>query len=305
MPELYKHSPPAELVKHVTAICGRRGEEWLENLPGMVGELETAWGINVGKPFEKGEYNFVAPATSPNDLDAVLKIAPPYERTEIFSEAAFLRSRAGKGCIYLLCEDRSRFAILVERARPGYSMDVHFDSDPFGCVDPALEVLKSILSQPPTGFTEIHLLDDWFDRFRRFRETDFPQDYGEKALAIYEKLNQQYDLIYYLHGDFHPGNIVTSDREPFLAIDPKGLIGHVAYDIAVFLNNLHWCQIGKPGVAEELDKALIKFSRTFEIAERDLREAAYAFMVIGAWWNFEDMPEHYDNEVALADVWCI
>ena len=305
MPKRYEHSPPAELVKHVMAICGRRGEEWLENLPDTIRELETAWDVTVREPFEKGEYNFVAPASSLNGLDAVLKIAPPYERIEIFAEAEFLRSRIGKGCVTLLHEDRSRLAILIERARPGHSMDVHFDSDPFACVEPAIGVLRSIHTRPPASLKEVHRLDDWFSRFRRFRETDFPQGYGEKALAIYEKLRQQHSRIYYLHGDFHPGNVVTSNRDPFLAIDPKGLIGHVSYDIAVFLNNLHWWQKGKPGLGAELDNALMKFTRAFEIPEQELREAAYAFRVIGAWWNFEDMPEHYDNEVALADVWCI
>ena len=301
----YQHKPPAELVKHVTGLCGRRGEEWLENLPFIIGELEIAWDVTVAEPFEKGEFNFVAPASSANGLDAVLKIAPPYEPTEIFAEAGFLRSHAGDGCVNLLREDRSRFAILIERARPGASMDVHFDADPFACVEPAIEVLKSILSAPPANFADVQHLDDWFYRFKRFRETDFPKNYGEKALAIYEKLRKQHDRIYYLHGDFHPGNIVTSDRGPFLAIDPKGLIGHVSYDIAVFLNNLHWWQKGTPGVERELDAALIKISRAFDFPESTLREAAYANMVIGAWWNFEDMPEHYDNEVALADIWGI
>jgi hypothetical protein len=56
---------------------------------------------------------------------------------------------------------------------------------------------------------------------------------------------------------------------------------------------------------EDLNKAVTEFANAFDITERDLREAAYTFMVIGAWWNFEDMPEHYDNGVALADIWGI
>ena len=303
MPNPYEHKPPAELVKHVTGLCGRRGEEWLENLPAIVGELENAWDVTVGGPFEKGEFNFVAPADSANGLDAVLKIAPPYEQTEIFAEAEFLRAHAGAGCVNLLREDRSRFAILIERARPGESMDVHFDADPFACVEPAVDVLKSILSAPLANIADVQYLDHWFDRFERFRETEFPKDYGEKALAIYERLRQQHDRIYYLHGDFHPGNIVTSNRGPFLTIDPKGLIGHVSYDVAVFLNNLHWWQNGRPGLVDDLRAALEKFAAAFQIDELEVREAAYAFMVIGAWWNFEDMPEHYDNEVKLADIW--
>ena len=295
--------PPAELVKHVTAICGLRGEHWLENLPVIVGELENAWDIKVAEPFEKGEFNFVAPASSSNGIDAVLKIAPPYDPIEIFAEAAFLSSRAGKACVDLLREDRSRRAILIEHARPGLSMDVQFDADPFACVEPAIELLRSILSAPPANITDVQYLDDWFTRFECFRETDFPKDYGEKALAIYEKVKQQHDRIYYLHGDFHPGNIVTADRGPFLAIDPKGLVGHVSYDIAVFLNNLHWWQKGKPGLVDDLNAAVVKFATAFQIEELQVRESAFANMVIGAWWNFEDMPEHYHNEVVLADIW--
>jgi streptomycin 6-kinase len=303
MTDRYEHDLSGELIKHVTAICGQRGIEWLDDLPSIVGELEVRWNVKADAPFEKGEFNFVAPVRSENGPNAVLKITPPYERIEIFSEAQFLRVRDGVGCVRLLAEDRDRFALLVECALPGESMDVCFANDPFACVDPAIEVLKNILLPPPDSFDDVQNLDDWFARFRRFRETDFPQDYGEKALAIYERLSSRQDKIFYIHGDFHPGNIVTADRAPYLAIDPKGLMGHVSYDIAVFLNNLHWWQKGTPGVEDRLHRALKIFAKAFDMSERDLREAAYAYMVIGAWWNFEDIPEHYDNEVALADIW--
>jgi streptomycin 6-kinase len=192
--------------------------------------------------------------------------------------------------------------MLIERAHPGDSMDVHFSSEPFACVEPAIEVLRSILL-PPGASADVQYLDDWVDRFRRFRETEFPADFGEKALAIFEKLSAERDKIFYIHGDFHPGNIVTSGRSAYLAIDPKGLIGHVGYDISVFLNNLHWWQKGKPDVQRDLFAAAEKFAAAFEVDVRTIREAAFAGMVIGAWWNFEDMPEHYDNEVVLADIW--
>lgn len=299
----YIHPPPAELVAHVTALCGSRGVEWLDRLPDLVTELGEKWGITVDAPFEKGEFNFVAPAAG-EGVDAVLKIAPPYATTEVFAEAEYLRSHDGNGCVRLLAEDHRSHAILLEHARPGDSMDVHFDADPFACVEPAIEVLKSIL-RPPDDIREVQYLDDWFDKFRRFRDTDFPQDYGERAIEIYRRLQQQHDCIYYLHGDFHPGNIVTSDRGPFLAIDPKGVIGHVTYEVAVFLNNLHWWQKGKPGLVDNLNAAVTQFAAAFDIKEREIREAAYAYMVIGAWWNFDETPEHYDNEVVLADIWGI
>ena len=303
MSKQYPHPFPSELVKHVISISGPRGVEWLHRLPGLIAELESNWGLTAGAPFEKGEFNFVAPAAS-RELDAVLKIAPPYQTTEILAEAEFLRARDGKGCVRLLAEDPKFFAILMERARPGDPMDIHFDAEPFACVEPAIEILKSIL-RSPTHIKDVQFLDDWFGKFRRFRETDFPQPYGERALAAYEDLQRQTNRIHYIHGDFHPGNIVASDRGPFLAIDAKGLIGHVAYDIAVFLNNLLWWQRGKPGVEVELDKALRKFTVAFDLDEGVVRGAAFAYAVIGAWWSFEDMPDHHDGRVALADVWDI
>lgn len=304
MNKRYEYPIPGELRKNVTAICGRRGIEWLHDLPRLVGELELEWNVVADVPFEKGEFNFVAPARGENGPDTVLKISPPYERIEIYAEAAFLRARQGVGCVHLLSEDRGRLAILVERARPGESMDERFALEPFACVEPAIEVLKIIQLTPQTS-DNLHYqyLDDWVARFRRFRDTDFPQDYGEKTLAIYEKLVTQREKISHIHGDFHPGNIVTATRVPFLAIDAKGLIGHIAYDIAVFLNNLHWWQKGKTGVQRNLFAAAERFGNAFDIDPKTIREAAYAGMVIGAWWSFEDAPEFYDGQVVLADIW--
>lgn len=303
MPKTYEYPLPSELVKHVTALTRARGVEWLARLPSLIPELEEKWEIQIGAPFEKGEFNFVAEAKG-EGIDAVLKIAPPFETTEIFAEAEYLRVRNGDGCVRLIDEDRESHAVILERVRPGESMDVHFDSDPFACVEPAIEVMKVLLRRPGRH-SDVQYLDEWFDKFRRFRETDFPKTYGERALEIYGRLRQQHELVYYLHGDFHPGNIVTSHRGPFLAIDPKGVIGHLTYDIAVFLNNLHWWQKGSSGLVDNLNTAVEKFAAVFDIREQEIREAAYAYMIIGAWWNFDEMPEHYDNEVALADIWGI
>lgn len=303
MAELYDKELPGELVKHVTALCGDRGREWLLKLPETIAELEEIWGVEVGEPFVKGEFNFVAPASSETGMDAIIKVSPPYETIEIFAEARFLTIRQGIGCVNVFAENQDRFAMIIERARPGVSMDLHFQYDPFACVEPAIEVLKDILLPPSAARRDVQFLDDWFTNFRRFRETDFPRGYGERALAIQERLSSDAANIFYLHGDFHPGNIVSSNRSPFLAIDPKGLVGHIGYDIAVFLNNLHWWQKGTVGVEIGLTNALRKFADAFSLKESDVREMAYAYMVIGAWWNFDEMPEHYNNEVALADVW--
>jgi streptomycin 6-kinase len=89
-------------------------------------------------------------------------------------------------------------------------------------------------------------------------------------------------------------------------IDPKGIVGPLGYDIAVFLNNIYWGQkdeLDKDVVRMNLARAIAEFSAAFEIGEIDLRKWAFATQVLGAWWTFDEMPDHYDNEVEKADIW--
>lgn len=298
-----KSSLPSELVTHVTAICGDEGEAWLAGLPRTINELEELWSISVEEPFSGAEFNFVAPARR-SDVDAVvIKIAPPFKNTEIFSEAKYLRSRQGRGAVRLIEENRERLAMLIERAVPGIALFQQFKDDPAGCIEPAIRVLGDILQKPPSDMCDLQLLDRWFENFRRYKDTSFPAKLAEKAFEIYKRSSGESGRTFYLHGDFHPGNIVTSNRAPFLAIDPKGLVGHIGYDIAVLLNNLLWWQKGSGDVESLLQNAIAKFSEAFGLGEKELREWAFAYMVIGAWWNFEEMPEHYEGDAAFSEVW--
>ena len=303
MPNDFRDSLPDELVTHVTAICGQAGEVWFEELSATITALERKWSLKIEEPFCGIEFNFVAPALIDEARPSVVKIAPPFERTEIHAEAKYLRTLDGAGAVRLLAEDREMRALLIERALPGDSLVECFANDPAAAVAPAIEVLRMILRQPPASMTDVQSLDTWFNNFRRCGDTDFPGDRAEKAFEIYERLSKQTGRAYYLHGDFHLGNIVRSHRAPFLAIDPKGLVGHVGYDIAVFLVNLFRWQEKNANVEELLAWAVRQFADAFTLTETEVREWTYAYMVIGAWWNFEDMPELYDADVAMTDIW--
>jgi streptomycin 6-kinase len=303
MAKSFKDSLPAELIQHVTAICGSAGEAWIDGLENNVRDLEDLWSIEALAPFVAGEFNYVAPATLESGELAVLKLAPPYKTVEIFAEAAYLRARDGTGAVKFIAEDRRRRAILIEHALPGRNLTECFKDNEPACVEPAIAALKASLLSPPAESTDVTHLDKWFDRLSGFSTTRFPPEYAIRALQIYEELSAQTSRVFYLHGDFHPGNVVSASREPFQIIDPKGIVGHIGYDIGVFLNNLHWWQEAKQDVEERLGRAVTQFAQAFEIDPFEVRQWAFAQMVLGAWWSFEDMPEFYDNAVAKADVW--
>jgi streptomycin 6-kinase len=293
---------PGELVKNVTGICGERGRAWLSDLPSTIHELKKQWSLKVEPPFEAGEYNFVAPAERRTGEPVVIKIAPPFETNEMIGEATFLRQRDGRGAVKLLEYDIERRAILIERAFPGKNLSELFTGNEAAAIGPAIDVLRSVMDSP-AKHSELRSLDTWFDGLRRYTSVDFPADYAERALDLYGRLSNQTGRTFFLHGDYHPGNVVNATRSSYLAIDPKGIVGNIAYDIAVFLNNFHWWQEDKPDIRERLAHAVAQFSAAFEIDPIELRQWAYAQMVLSAWWSFDEMPQFYDNTVAKADIW--
>jgi streptomycin 6-kinase len=300
----FRDSIPKELVTHTIAMCGEIGKAWLDDLPALIRHLETAWSISVEDPFPSVEFNYVAAATDGLGQQVVIKISPPFDNTEIFSEAKFLGTLNGNGAVWLLAEDRERRAILVERAIPGASLTELYDGNELEAIGPAINVLRTITAEPPDDLTDTIDLDDWFDGLTRYNETAFPARYAKRALDIYADLSGNAKR-QYLHGDFHPSNVVSGTREWFLAIDPKGMIGPIGYDIAVFLNNFHWWHEERTDVRARSKVAVEKFSDGFGISSSDLRRWAFAQMVLSAWWTFDEMPEIYDNEVAKADIWDI
>jgi Streptomycin 6-kinase len=298
----FRESIPEELVAHTIAMCGAAGSEWLDHLPATIQEIEKSWSISVGDPFPSIEFNYVAAATDAGGHAFVIKISPPFENSECFSEAKFLRAANGRKTVRLLAQDRDHRAILIERAIPGSNLTELYTGNELKAISPAIDVLRAITIDPPEDTSETIDLDDWFDGMRRHTETTFPASYAVRALEIYAALSKGVKR-FYLHGDFHPGNIVSARREPFLAIDPKGMIGPIGYDIAVFLNNFHWWQEERFDIQERLDFAVRTFSDAVDLSPADLRRWSFAQMVLSAWWTFDEMPEIYQNDVVKADVW--
>jgi streptomycin 6-kinase len=59
-----------------------------------------------------------------------------------------------------------------------------------------------------------------------------------------------------VHGDFNPGNLLAAEREPYLAIDPKPMIGDPAYDPWPLV-----AQLGSPLEAETWHRCWARPSR--------------------------------------------
>ncbi len=103
-----------------------------------------------------------------------------------------------------------------------------------------------------------------------------------------------------LHGDVHPQNILKSERQPWLAIDPKGVAGDRMYDAADFL-----CSI--PRIGEEtqrrqfLERRLSLMAEALGFDRQRILVWSLALSVLSGWWSYEDHGGGWEWAFGLAE----
>jgi len=189
-------------------------------LEAVAREVAAEWGVELGERFALARYSYVATAGD----DAVLKVTPP-EDDESDEEAEALELWAGEGAVRLLRRDRSRRALLVERARPG---------------DDVAELAEEEATQVAvaTGLSLWRAAGEPFrwigDHVPRWLDNAAGHELVPLARELYASLDVGRETL--VHGDFHHHNILRSARGP-VAIDPKPMLGEPEYDIPSFLWN--------------------------------------------------------------------
>jgi len=229
---------PPLLGTQITEWFGAAGEAWLAALPGKVAALEQRWGLRVraGSPFPDGHVSWAAPALR---LDtggpAVLKI--PYLDHENLHEAAALRDYAGEGAVLLYEHDPGSGAMLLEQLSPGTAVSDLAVED---AVDIACAILRRLRRTPPADHPYALVATDterWIERLdRAAREGHgfLPRDLAERAAAVARELVED-DARLLVNSDPHLGNFLRAEREPWLMIDPKPLVGDPAFDAGFLL----------------------------------------------------------------------
>jgi len=219
------------------------GAEWLDSLPRLAEECAERWSLQLGAPFEQGHVSLTLRATLEDESPAVLKINFPERETE--HEADALAHWRGEGAVRLLEGDRERRAVLIERAVPGTSLWELEDDEEATRI--AARVLRRLWARPPAENHPYRALADeaqgWMTQLRADWEAN--QRPFEEALveagedAARELSSSQRDLVL-CHQDFQGSNVLRAEREPWLAIDPKPIVGEPAFDTASLLRDRRW-----------------------------------------------------------------
>ena len=224
----------------IVAFAARHGEAgaaWLDRLPDLIERSCSAWGVALDGPLAGGgSAAWVGAGTRADGAEVVLKIAWPHKEAE--TEAAGLRAFDGRGAVRLLEADEADFVLLLERCRPGDELwGVPFDE----ALAVAAEVLQRLWRAPRPGdagtITTLAATVEAWNAGHATGATGYPPDLVAAAARLGTELVATTEEVVVVHGDFNPFNVVRAQREPWLAIDPKPLLGDRAYDLAQFLVN--------------------------------------------------------------------
>ena len=228
---------PAHFVRTVLSVFDD-GEVWLQNLPALITSCEERWSIRALPPFPNLSYNYAAPAIRADGGQAVLKLGVP--NPELTSEIEALRLYDGHGIAQLLEGDAAQGALLLERLQPGTTL-VSMDDDEQATVI-AAGVMRQLWRPVPPDHP-FPTLERWTQALRNIRD-NFDGGTGPLSEHLVDMAQQLLrDLLatptgeVLLHGDLHHDNILQAERQPWLAIDPKGVVGEPEYEVGALLHN--------------------------------------------------------------------
>jgi len=296
---------PPGLTLGAAEIHGAAGRAWLAGLPALLSELAARWALDLAPPFPRLSYNYVAPARRGDGTVVVLKLGFTGDR-EFATEAEALWLFAGRGCVRLLETDVPRGALLLEVLRPGTSLgdDPADDAAATSVVCAALRALGHVVPAPDHPFPTTA---DWAAGLARLRARfaggtgPLPPALVDRAERLFAELHASAASPRLLHGDLHHGNVLAAQRRPWLAIDPKGVVGEAAYDAGAFLRNPLPAILRTPAPGRFLARRLDQLAEELGLPRQRLQAWGLAQAVLSAWWMIEDHGAGWEPAAALAE----
>lgn len=227
---------PKNLVEATVARAGDEGRQWIDNLPNLVGALCAQWSlVPDGAPMH-GHLGLVIPVRR-GDQFCALKVSWPDESTA--HEAIALATWNGNGSVRLLASQPALGAMLLERLDSRRSLD---DVNLEEAVTVAGRLLRRLAVPPPGGIPDLKdvaeqlfgtLAARWecCGQLIPRRWLDAARDGAAQLGPSAGRLMVNYDL--------HYADVLAGEREAWLVVDPKVVVGDPEYGVAQLL----WCRL--------------------------------------------------------------
>jgi len=295
---------PEPFIRNLRLAFGESGERWLLALPELLKHAARNWDLSLGEPFLLS-YNYVCAATRADGTDVVLKIG--VSNREILSEMAALRLFDGQGACRLLESDDENYAFLLERLSPGEMLVGMADDEARTHI--ACQVMTRLWRPVPPGLPFIPL-QDWFAELDELRPRygggtgPFPAWLVERVESLLPDLLHESNPLMLIHGDFHHFNVLSTARseQGWLAIDPKGVIGPIGYEVGPLLINPWDDLLKSDNPLRMTERRLAILSEHLGLPAAHLRDWGLCHCLLSAWWDLDEDDTGGEYTLACAEV---
>ncbi len=233
-----------------------------------------------------------------HDLAVVLKVAraPDDEWYAGAVGAAF----GGQGMVRVY--EHAPGAALLEELQPGRALServLHGNDLEATCI--LADAVGALHSNDHTadGCRTVEAWGRGFDRYAAGGDRQISPTLVEEARDCYARLCRTQRAVTLLHGDLQHYNILSDRERGWIAIDPKGVLGELEFELGPALRNPH--------EVPELYSSSAAIERRITCLEERLRidagrtlEWAYAQAVLSAIWTIEDKGTVLPTDPALA-----
>jgi streptomycin 6-kinase len=294
---------PDALRATIIELHGVEGAAWLSQLPSVLKSCEKRWSLRLQAPFQNLSYHYVAPATGPGGVKWVLKAG--YPNPGLVAEREALRLFDGRGAVRLLQTDPAQGLLLLEQLVPGTPL-AQLEDDA-SATSIAAQLMQQIWRPVPIehGFPTVA---DWAKGLKRLRAHfngecgPFPPELVDRADNLFGELLASSGGNMVLHGDLHHTNILSAGRQPWLAIDPKGVVGEPAYEISAFMTNPFPQLLQYPNPERFLRLRADQFAEALGLERARLTGWAFAQAILSGWWSYEDHGRGWEYFISCAEI---
>jgi streptomycin 6-kinase len=259
--------------------------DWLESLPAVIADLCAKWRIELDPVVAETYITLVLFGHSAELGPVVIKSSPLAD--EFRAEATALKLAASDNVVKLYDVDFDRSVMVIERIVPGTQL-LQAGMRDEDATRLAAETVATMWKPVPSP-EGLHPLRQWMRAlFNWPAESDrIAADLIQQARELGSALLATSSRSCLLHGDFQHHNLLQRENGDWVIIDPKGVAGDPAFEIAAWMYN-------PPGVTARDDYVEIVKRRAeicaeiWGIDQQNLVEWAFVGAVLSLCWINED-----------------
>jgi len=265
---------------NIINIYGEEGKTWIDELPELVVTISSKLGLRDLNEITNLSYNYVLSGLQ-GDNPIVLKLGLDSEG--LAREAFALKCFSGCGAVKVLAENEGM--LLLERVVPGASVKRYFPDKEQESIKIACGVMKKLhQANIPVAHNFPHIRD-WLAALDK--DWPIPDEYLQKARKLQDQLLKTACPDSLLHGDLHHDNILQNG-EDWLVIDPKGVIGEPAYEVAAFIRNPIPELLTHADAPNIIQGRVTQFAEALELPSQRILDWCFVQAVLSWVWAIED-----------------